>query len=121
MRRMTSAVLALAAALLVILFTANVAGAQAPSATVSVTGNETTWSPPNVTVTTGQTVRWTFTGSNLNHNVHGTNDQADWSPPLQTTPAINQAAGAPSTRPSRPASPSRVPTQIAAVTTGAAR
>ena len=85
MRRMAFAVLALAAALFTVLFTANVAGAQAPAATVSVTGTETTWSPPNVTVTTGETVRWSFTGSTLPHNVHGTNDQADWNPPLQST------------------------------------
>jgi cytochrome c len=91
MRRMTSAVLVLAAALFAFLFTASIAGAQAPDATISVTGNATTWSPPNVTVTTGDTVRWSFTGSSLNHNVHGTNDQADWDPPLQSTIGTAQA------------------------------
>jgi cytochrome c len=88
MRRMTSAVLAVAAALLAFLFTAGVAGAQAPDATISVTGSETTWSPPNVTVTTGDTVRWSFDGATLNHNVHGTS--ANWAPPLQSPPGIDQ-------------------------------
>ena len=40
MRRTTFAVLAVAAALISILFTASVAGAQAPAATISVTGTE---------------------------------------------------------------------------------
>ena len=46
MRRMAFAVLAVATALFTGLFTASVAGAQAPAATISVTGTETTWSPP---------------------------------------------------------------------------
>ena len=45
MRRMTFAVLVLAVTLCTGLFTASVAGAQAPAATISVTGNATTWSP----------------------------------------------------------------------------
>ena len=69
-------------------FTASVAGAQAPAATISVTGNETTWSPTAVTVTTGETVRWSFTGAALNHNVHGTG--ANWSPALQSPIATGQ-------------------------------
>ena len=88
MRRMTSAVLAVTAALLALLFTASVAGAQAPDATISVTGSETTWSPPNVTVTTGDTVRWSFDGATLNHNVHGTS--ANWAPPLQSPLGTDQ-------------------------------
>ena len=88
MRRMTSAVLALTAALCACLFTASVAGAQAPDATISVTGSETTWSPPNVTVTTGDTVRWSFDGATLNHNVRGTS--ANWVPPLNSPIGIDQ-------------------------------
>ena len=60
MRRMTSAVAVLVATFCAFLFTASVAGAQAPDATISVTGGATTWSPPTVTVTTGDTVRWSF-------------------------------------------------------------
>ena len=47
MRRMTSAVAVLVATLFGFLFTASVAGAQAPDATISVTGTATTWSPPD--------------------------------------------------------------------------
>src|SRR5262245_38123790 len=82
MRRIASAVLAALAALFVFLSAASVAGAQAPAATISVTGNATTWSPPDVTVTTGETVRWSFAGANLPHNVHGTG--TNWNPPLQS-------------------------------------
>ncbi len=88
MRRTTYAVLAVAAALLALLFTASVAGAQAPDATISVTGSETTWSPPNVTVTTGDTVRWSFDGSTLQHNVRGTS--ANWNPPLSSPLGTDQ-------------------------------
>ena len=91
MRRMTSAVMVFAIALCTGLFTASVAGAQAPDATISVTGTATTWSPPNVTVTTGDTVRWSFSGSTLPHNVHGTDDQADWDPDLNSTIGTDQA------------------------------
>ena len=63
MRRMAFAVLAVATALFTGLFTASVAGAQAPAATISVTGTRTTWSPSTVTVTTGETVRWSFDGA----------------------------------------------------------
>ena len=89
MRRMAFAVLAVATALFTGLFTASVAGAQAPAATVSVTGDATTWSPPNVTVTTGETVRWSFEGATLPHNVHGTS--ANWNPPLQSAIGTGQA------------------------------
>ena len=89
MRRMAFAVLAVATALFTGLFTASVAGAQAPAATVSVTGDATTWSPPNVTVTTGETVRWSFEGATLPHNVHGTS--ANWNPPLQSAVGTGQA------------------------------
>ncbi len=89
MQRMTFAVLAVLATLITGLFTASVAGAQTPAATISVTGNETTWSPPNVTVTTGETVRWSFSGANQAHNVHGTG--ANWNPPLQSPIGTNQA------------------------------
>ena len=88
MRRMAFAVLALAAALCGFLFTASVAGAQAPAATISVTGQETTWSPSTVTVTTGDTVRWSFDGSELNHNVRGTS--SNWDPPLNSPLGIDQ-------------------------------
>ena len=91
MRRMTFAVMVFAIALCTGLFTASVAGAQAPDATISVTGTATTWSPPNVTVTTGDTVRWSFSGSTLPHNVHGTDDQDDWDPDLNSTIGTNQA------------------------------
>ena len=50
MRRTMFAVLAFAAALLGLLFTASVAGAQAPAATIRH-GVDDDWSPPNVTVT----------------------------------------------------------------------
>ena len=80
MRRMASAVMVLAVTLCTGLFTASVAGAQTPAATVSVTGTQTTWTDANPTVTTGQTVRWTFTGSTLPHNVRGTG--TNWNPPL---------------------------------------
>jgi plastocyanin len=63
MRRMAFAVLAATVALFIGLFTASVAGAQAPAATISVTGDATTWSPANVTVKTGETVRWSFDGA----------------------------------------------------------
>ncbi len=89
MRRMTFAVAAITATLCALLFTASVAGAQAPAATISVTGSETTWSPPAVTVTTGETVRWSFTGSTLAHNVRG--NSANWNPPLNSTIGTNQA------------------------------
>src|SRR5215216_836662 len=92
MRRMGFVVLAVAAALVTGSFTASVARAQAPAATISVTGTATTWSPSTVTITTGQTVRWSFDGATLEHNVHGTNDQADWDPPLQSTIGTGQAA-----------------------------
>ncbi len=88
MRRITFAAAVLSAALCIGLFTASVAGAQAPAATISVTGTETTWSPNAVTVTTGETVRWSFTGSTLPHNVHGTS--ANWSPALQSPVATGQ-------------------------------
>jgi plastocyanin/type 1 glutamine amidotransferase len=90
MRRMAFAVLAVATALLTGLLTASVAGAQAPAATVSVTGTATSWSPSAVTVTTGDTVRWSFEGATLPHNVHGTS--ANWSPPLQSPIGTGQAA-----------------------------
>jgi plastocyanin/type 1 glutamine amidotransferase len=89
MRRMTFAVAAMTATLCALLFTASVAGAQAPAATISVTGTETTWSPSTVTVTTGETVRWSFSGSTLNHNVRGTS--SNWNPPLNSTIGMNQA------------------------------
>ena len=90
MRRMTFAVLAVATALFTGLFTASVAGAQAPAATISVTGTPTSWSPTTVTVTTGETVRWSFDGAALNHNVHGTS--TNWNPPLQSPIGTGQAA-----------------------------
>ncbi|HET8784604.1 MAG TPA: ThuA domain-containing protein, partial [Candidatus Limnocylindrales bacterium] len=82
MRRWTFALLATVSAVCFGLFFASVAGAQAPDATISVTGQATTWSPSNVTVTTGDTVRWSFDGATLPHNVHGTS--ANWSPALQS-------------------------------------
>src|SRR5215207_2339468 len=88
MRRTTFALLAAVSAICFGLFTASVAGAQAPAATISVTGNATTWSPPSVTVTTGETVRWSFSGSNLPHNVHGTSP--NFSPALQSQIGTNQ-------------------------------
>jgi PKD repeat protein len=88
MRRMMSAGVVFAVVLCTGLFTASVAGAQAPAATISVTGTETTWSPNAVTVTTGETVRWSFNGSTLPHNVHGTS--ANWDPPLQSPVATGQ-------------------------------
>ena len=60
MRRTTFALLAAVSTVCWCLFAASVAGAQAPAATISVTGSATTWSPDTVTVTTGQTVRWSF-------------------------------------------------------------
>jgi plastocyanin/type 1 glutamine amidotransferase len=87
MRRMTSAVLALAAALCICLFTATVAGAQAPDATISVTGTETTWTPSTVTVATGDTVRWTFTGSTQAHNVRSTSGNWNVNTPIETNQA----------------------------------
>jgi plastocyanin len=90
MRRMAFAVLAVATALFSGLFTASVAGAQAPAATISVTGTATSWSPSTVTVTTGDTVRWSFDGATMAHNVHGTG--ANWDPPLQSTIGTGQAA-----------------------------
>src|SRR5262245_3696175 len=88
MRRTTLTVVAATVAICGALFTASVASAQAPAATISVTGSATTWSPPNVTVATGDTVRWSFAGSTLPHNVHGTS--ANWSPALQSPIATAQ-------------------------------
>jgi PKD repeat protein/plastocyanin len=82
MRRTTFALLATVSAVCLCLFTASVAGAQSPAATVSVTGSATTWSPDSVTVTTGQTVRWSFNGATLPHNVRGTSP--NWNPALNS-------------------------------------
>ena len=89
MRRTTFALLATVSAVFTCLLFASVAGAQAPAATISVTGTATTWSPDSVTVTTGDTVRWSFNGSTLPHNVHGTSP--NWSPALQSPIATGQA------------------------------
>ena len=86
MRRMTSAVLALAAALLVFLVTASVAGAQAPDATIDAEGTE--WVPDTVTVTTGDTVRWTFAGETVPHNLKSTS-------PNWNVDTADQTGGAP--------------------------
>src|SRR5688572_7669883 len=86
MRRMASAVLVLVAALCVFLFTASVAGAQTPAATIDAEG--TAWQPPNVTVTTGATVRWTFAGETGPHNVKSSSANWDVDTPIDT----NQAA-----------------------------
>src|SRR3954447_25218800 len=88
MRRTTFALLAAASAVFVCLFAANVAGAQTPSATIGVTGTATTWSPRSVTVSTGETVRWSFTGATLNHNVHSSS--SNWT--LQSPIGAGQAA-----------------------------
>jgi cytochrome c len=88
-RRTTFAVLAVAAALLSCLLATSAASAQAPAATVSVTGTATSWTPNAVTVNTGDVVRWSFTGATLPHNVHGTS--ANWSPPLDTEIQTGQA------------------------------
>ena len=53
-----------------------------------MTGSETTWSPSTATVTTGDTVRWSFTGATLRHNVHGTS--ANWDPPLDSEVGTGQ-------------------------------
>jgi len=84
MRRMAFGVLAVVAALCTCLLTASVAGAQAPAATISVTGGETTWSPNAVTVTTGETVRWSFTGATLPHNVRSTSPNWSLNSPVDT-------------------------------------
>ncbi|HWM20772.1 MAG TPA: ThuA domain-containing protein, partial [Ilumatobacteraceae bacterium] len=86
MRRTTFAVLAALAALCTVLFTASVAGAQAPAATIDAEGTE--WAPDVATVTTGETVRWTFAGETLPHNVRSTS--ANWS--VNTPQATGQAA-----------------------------
>ncbi|HWM08730.1 MAG TPA: ThuA domain-containing protein, partial [Solirubrobacteraceae bacterium] len=41
-----------------------------------------------MTVTTGDTVRWSFDGSTLNHNVRGTG--SNWTPPLNSTIGMDQ-------------------------------
>ena len=55
---MTFAVLAMVAALITGLFTASVAGAQTPAATIDAL--DTSWQPANVTINPGETVRWEF-------------------------------------------------------------
>ena len=84
MRRTTFALLAAVSTVCWCLFAASVAGAQAPAATISVTGSATTWSPDTVTVTTGQTVRWSFDGSTLPHNVHSTSTNWTLQSPIGT-------------------------------------
>src|ERR1044072_816297 len=84
MRRTTFALLAAVSTVGWCLFAASVAGAQAPAATVSVTGAVTTWSPETVTVTTGQTVRWSFSGATVPHNVHSTSDNWTLQSPIGT-------------------------------------
>ena len=86
MRRTTFALLAVVAAVCSCLFAASVAGAQAPAASIQALDSQA-WQPPNVTVSTGETVRWTFTGTTLPHNVHSTS--ANWN--VQSTVGSNQA------------------------------
>ena len=93
MRRTLFAVLALAAALIIGLFTASVAGAQAPAATIDAEAS--VWQPPNVTISTGETVRWTFAGETVDHNVKSTS--ANW----DVDTADRHRPGALSTTPSR--------------------
>src|SRR4051794_9672901 len=87
MPRSKFALLAAVSAVCICLFAASVAGDQAPAATISVTGTATSWSPNAVTVTTGETVRWSFAGSQLNHNVHSSS--ANWT--LQSPVGTNQS------------------------------
>ncbi len=73
MRRMTFAVLATLAAICAFLFTASVAGAQAPAATIeAVDATVHAWEPKDVTVSVGETVRWEFDQAGLPHNVKST-------------------------------------------------
>ena len=87
MRRTTFALLATVAAVCTCLFAATAALAQAPAATISVTGNQTTWSPSAVTVSTGETVRWSFAGSALPHNVHSSSSNWNVNSPIGTAQA----------------------------------
>ena len=87
MRRTTFALLATLAAVCTCLFTASVAGAQTPAASIEALDSQA-WQPQNVTVSTGETVRWDFDGTALPHNVHGTG--SNWSPALQSPIGTDQ-------------------------------
>ena len=74
---MSFAVLAIVAALIIGLFTASVAGAQTPAATIdAVDSPGPAFQPPNVTVSTGETVRWEFDQAAAAHTV--TSSSANW-------------------------------------------
>ncbi|HEY6691542.1 MAG TPA: ThuA domain-containing protein, partial [Solirubrobacteraceae bacterium] len=89
MRRTTIAAAAAAVALCAGLFTASVASAQAPAATIkAVDSPAQAFSPSDVTVTTGQTVRWEFDQAATTHTV--TSTSANWS--VDETRAPNGAA-----------------------------
>ncbi len=77
MRRMAFAVLTVATALFTGLFTASVAGAQTPAATIdAVDFPGPSFQPPNVTITTGETVRWEFDQALSTHTL--TSSSANW-------------------------------------------
>ena len=77
MRRMAFAVLAVATALFTGLFTASVAGAQAPAATIdAVDSPGPAYQPANVTISTGEAVRWEYDQAAQAHTL--TSSSANW-------------------------------------------
>jgi PKD repeat protein/plastocyanin len=89
MRRTTLAVMAAAVSLCACLFIATAAQAQAPAATIdAVDAPAQAFSPSDVTITTGQTVRWEFDQAATSHTV--TSTSANWS--IDETRAANGAA-----------------------------
>src|SRR3954467_13943622 len=89
MRRTTFALLAAAGAVFACLFIASAALAQAPAATIDAHDSPTQgFSPSDVTVTAGQTVRWEFDQAATTHTVTATS--SNWS--VDETRAPNGAA-----------------------------
>jgi cytochrome c len=89
MRRTTFALLAAACALFACLFTAGAALAQSPAATIDAVDSPTQrFTPSDVTVSVGQTVRWEFDQAATTHTVTATS--SNWT--VDETRAPNGAA-----------------------------
>jgi plastocyanin/type 1 glutamine amidotransferase len=89
MRRTTFALAATAAAVCTCLFLATAALAQAPAATIDAMDSPTqSFQPSDVTITTGQTVRWEFDQAATTHTV--TSTSSNWT--VDETRAPNGAA-----------------------------
>src|SRR5919108_5781486 len=89
MRRTTFAAAAAVVAVFGVLITASAASAQAPAVTIDAQDSPTQgFSPSNVTISTGQTVRWEFDQAATTHTV--TSTSANWS--VDETRAPNGAA-----------------------------